>query len=108
MFITLALTAFIVMFLIWRINRDMPGVLHWMLATLLNTASALASLLHALAGGDDDWGLFLSNSISMAANVLVLEGDNADMLLGVADAGMYRDKKGEKQIFSKTVLQPAD
>lgn len=74
MFITLALTAFIVMFLIWRINRDMPGVLHWMLATLLNTASALASLLQALAGGDNDWGLFLSNSISMAANVLVLEG----------------------------------
>lgn len=27
MFITLALTSFLVMFLIWRINRDVPGVL---------------------------------------------------------------------------------
>lgn len=74
MFITLALTAFIVMLLIWRINRDMPGVLLWMIATLLNTASALATLLNALSGGDNAWGPFLSNSISMAANILVLEG----------------------------------
>ncbi|MDO8908402.1 MAG: GGDEF domain-containing protein [Pseudohongiella sp.] len=74
MFITLALTAFIVMLLIWRINRDMPGVLYWMVATLLNTASALATLLQALSGGDETWGPVLSNSISMAANILVLEG----------------------------------
>ena len=74
MFITLAITAFLVMLLIWRINRDMPGVLHWMVATLLNTASALATLLYALAESNAGWGPFLSNSISMGANVLVLEG----------------------------------
>jgi diguanylate cyclase len=74
MFITLAITSFIVMFLIWRINRDMPGVLYWMVATLLNTASAIASLLHSLYGWSDGWGPFMSNSVSLVANMLVLEG----------------------------------
>lgn len=74
MFMTLALTSFLVMFLIWRINRDVPGVLCWVAATLLNTASAVATLLQALAGGDSDWGPVLSNSISLAANILVLQG----------------------------------
>ncbi len=74
MFITLAITSFIVMFLIWRINRDMPGVLCWMVATLLNITSALASLMNALYGWADGWGPFLSTSISLSANMLVLEG----------------------------------
>jgi diguanylate cyclase len=74
MFITLAMTSFIVMLLIWRINRDMPGVLYWMVATLLNTASAVASLLHSLYGWSDGWGPFMSNSVSLVANMLVLEG----------------------------------
>ncbi len=74
MFITLAITSSVVMFLIWRINRDMPGVLCWMLATLLNIASAVASLLNAQYGWADGWGPLLSNSISMTANLLVLAG----------------------------------
>jgi diguanylate cyclase (GGDEF)-like protein len=74
MFITLATTSFVVMLLIWRINRDMPGVLCWMVATLLNIASALATLLQTLYGWEDGWGPFLSNSISLTANMLVLEG----------------------------------
>lgn len=74
MFITLAMTSFIVMFLIWRINRDMPGVLHWMVATLLNTTSAVATLLNSFYGWAEGSGAFLSNSISLAANMLVLEG----------------------------------
>lgn len=74
MFITLAMTSFIVMFLIWRINRNMPGVLYWMVGTLLNTASALSTLLNAQYGWDDGWGPFLSNSASLIANMLVLEG----------------------------------
>ncbi|MGM0633235.1 MAG: hypothetical protein ACQETO_08670, partial [Pseudomonadota bacterium] len=74
MFITLAITSFVVMFLIWRINRNMPGVLCWMLATLLNIVSAVASLLNAQYGWADGWGPFLSNSISMTANMLVLAG----------------------------------
>lgn len=74
MFISLAITSFVVMFLIWRINRDMPGVLCWMVATLLNIGSALASLLNALYGWADGWGPFVSNSISLVANMLVLEG----------------------------------
>jgi len=74
MFITLAMTSFIVMFLIWRINRDMPGVLCWMVATLLNIASALTTLLNAQFGWADGWGPFLSNNISLVANMLVLEG----------------------------------
>ena len=74
MFITLALTSFLVMLLFWRINRDVPGVLCWVAATLLNTASAVGSLTQALAGGDSEWGPFVVNSISLTANLLVLQG----------------------------------
>jgi diguanylate cyclase (GGDEF)-like protein len=74
MFITLALTSFLVMFLVWRINRDVPGVLCWVAATLFNTASAVGSLTQALTGGDSAWGPFLINSISLTANVLVVQG----------------------------------
>lgn len=74
MFITLALTSVVVMFLIWRINRDVPGVLCWMFGTLLNTGSAIVTLLNALYGWADGWGPFLGNSISLTANMLVLEG----------------------------------
>lgn len=74
MFITLAITSFIVMLLIWRINRDMPGVLFWMLATLLNTTSALTSLISARTGGIDNWGVVLGLTMSLTANLLVLEG----------------------------------
>lgn len=74
MFITLAITSFVVMFLIWRINRDMPGVLCWMVATLLNTASALTTLLNAQYGWTGSWGVILGTSISLSANMLVLEG----------------------------------
>lgn len=74
MFITLAMTSFIVMFLIWRINRDMPGVLCWMVGTLLNTISAVTSLLNAQYGWADGWGPFWGASISLLANMLVLEG----------------------------------
>lgn len=74
MFITLAMTSFIVMFLIWRINRNMPGVLHWMVGTFMNIASAVATLLNAQYGWSDGWGPFLSTTTSLAANMLVLEG----------------------------------
>ncbi|MDP2285009.1 MAG: GGDEF domain-containing protein, partial [Pseudohongiella sp.] len=35
--------------------------------------------------------------VSIGTAVFPVEGDTADMLLGVADAGMYRDKKSEKK-----------
>lgn len=74
MFITLAMTSFIVMFLIWRINRNMPGVMFWMVGTFMNIASAVATLLNAQYGWSDGWGPFLSTTASLAANMLVLEG----------------------------------
>lgn len=74
MFITLGMTSFIVMLLIWRINRNMPGVLYWMVGTFLNIASALATLLDVQYGWSDGWGPFLSTTTSLAANLLVLEG----------------------------------
>lgn len=74
MFITLAMTSFVVMFLIWRINRDVPGVLCWMVATLLNTASGVANLLSAINGWNDGWAQITSTGISLSANMLVLEG----------------------------------
>ena len=74
MFITLAITSFIVMLLIWRINRNMPGVLYWMMGTFLNIASAVATLLNAQYNWSEGWGPFLSTITSLAANMLVLEG----------------------------------
>lgn len=74
MFMSLATTSFIVMFLIWRINRDMPGVSYWMLGTLLNTTSAVTTLLNAQFGWSDGLGPFLITCTSLFANLLVLEG----------------------------------
>lgn len=74
MFMSLAMTSFIVMFVIWRINRDMPGVPYWMVGTLLNTASAVTALLNAQFGWSDGLGPFLITCTSLLANVLVLEG----------------------------------
>tara|TARA_R100000306_G_scaffold62571_1_gene73868 strand:+ start:34162 stop:35352 length:1191 start_codon:yes stop_codon:yes gene_type:complete len=74
MFLALGITSFFVMFLIWRINRDMPGVVFWMLGTLLNTTSAIFTLLNALLGWSDGWGPFTSNTASLTANLLVMEG----------------------------------
>lgn len=74
MFITLVLTSFLVMLLIWRINRDVPGVFFWVIATLLNSASAVGTLLQAIPGGVSYWEPLLSNSISLTANLLVVQG----------------------------------
>jgi diguanylate cyclase len=74
MFLALGITSFFVMFLIWRINRDMPGVMFWMLGTLLNTASAIFTLLNTMLDWSDGLGPFTSNTASLIANLLVMEG----------------------------------
>jgi diguanylate cyclase len=74
MFITQGFTSFLVMYLIWRINRNLPGVQFWMYGTLLNIFSSLTMLLNAQLGWADGWGAFVSNSISLPANLLVMEG----------------------------------
>ncbi|MEX1198595.1 MAG: diguanylate cyclase [Pseudohongiellaceae bacterium] len=74
MFITIGITTSVMMFLIWRINRELPGVLFWMVAAILNTATAVASLLTALFAWGGGWGPFLNTTLSLVANMLVLEG----------------------------------
>lgn len=74
MFITQGFTSFLVMYLIWRINRNLPGVQFWMYGTLLNILSSVSMLLNAQFGWAEGWGPFVSNSISLPANLLVMEG----------------------------------
>ncbi|WP_237133524.1 sensor domain-containing diguanylate cyclase [Pseudohongiella sp. O18] len=89
MFLALGITSFFVMFLIWRINRDMPGVMFWMLGTLLNITSAMFNLLNALLGWSDGWGPFTSNTASLTANLLIMEGTLRFRNLGSTDRWSY-------------------
>lgn len=65
----------LVLFLVWRINRDVPGVLQWWLALLLNGFGFL--LVAFVAPGAEQaspWLVWLSNLMTMVATALVLEG----------------------------------
>jgi len=73
-YISLGVTAFIVLFLIWRINRDMPGVQMWMLGSMLNMASSLVMLINAMADLPEGFAAFASNSLSLPGNMLLMEG----------------------------------
>lgn len=63
-----------VMFVIWRVNQDMAGVFPWLLGTLFIALSFLAIFaanLLQLPGNPD---AFISNSLSLPAVMLVVEG----------------------------------
>ncbi|ALO45613.1 GGDEF domain-containing protein [Pseudohongiella spirulinae] len=74
LFITQGFTSFLVIYLIWRINSKLPGVKFWMYGTLLNIFSSITLLLNAQLSWAEGWGPFVSNSISLPANLLVMEG----------------------------------
>ncbi len=73
-FTFVSITSALVMFMIWRINPDMSGVFFWMLSSLLFALSALILVVAAQFPIAPGWGPFLSNSVSLPANMLLMEG----------------------------------
>jgi len=63
-----------VMFVIWRINRDLPGVLQWLLGSLCIGLSFLAIFAVGLLQLPGNVDSFVSNSLSLPAVLLVVEG----------------------------------
>ena len=73
-FVSLGLTTVMVLLLIWRVNRDMPGVLFWLLGGVLYAASTLSLFVSAQFGLPDGVAPFVSNSLSLPGNMLLMEG----------------------------------
>lgn len=75
--VTLTCTAVLsalVLFLIWRIDRDLAGVFHWMLGSLLIGLAFLTIFAVGLLGLPGHLDAFVSNALSLPAVLLVLEG----------------------------------
>lgn len=73
-FVSLGITSLIVLFMIWRINRDMPGVFFWLLGSLLSLLSSLSLLLNAQLGLPAGLAPLVSNSLSLTGSMLLMEG----------------------------------
>ena len=75
--ITLAcvsIMAFVVLFIIWRINRELPGMLHWMIGGMLIGLAFLAIFVDGLLGFEHNQGVLASNALSLPAVLFTLEG----------------------------------
>jgi diguanylate cyclase (GGDEF)-like protein len=73
-FVSMALTTVIVLFLIWRINRDMPGVKLWLLGSGFLLSSTLSLFMGVQLDFPDGVSPFVSNSLSLPGNMLLMEG----------------------------------
>ncbi|MEX0738643.1 MAG: GGDEF domain-containing protein [Pseudohongiella sp.] len=73
-FVSMAFTTVIVLLLIWRINRDMPGVTLWLLGGVLLLTSTLTLFLGVRLEFPDGVAPFVSNSLSLPGNMLLMEG----------------------------------
>lgn len=73
-FVSMALTTVIVLFLIWRINRNMPGVVFWLLGGLLMLVSTFTLFLGVQLNFPEGLAPFLSNSLSLPGSMLLMEG----------------------------------
>lgn len=73
-FASLGLTTLLVLFLIWRINRDMPGVQCWMVGAALSLTSSFSLFLSIQLGLPEGMAPFISNSLSLPGNMLLMEG----------------------------------
>ncbi|MEX2332746.1 MAG: hypothetical protein WD600_00710, partial [Pseudohongiella sp.] len=75
--ITLALvsvTSVLVLFIFWRINEKLPGVLHWTIGGFLISLSFLTVFMATLLGAPWNLAPFLSNSMSLSAVLFTIEG----------------------------------
>lgn len=75
--IVLACTAVLsalVLYLIWRIDRELAGVFHWMLGSLFIGLAFLTIFTFGLFGLSGGLDAFISNALSLPAVLLVVEG----------------------------------
>jgi diguanylate cyclase len=70
----LTLSSTLVLWLIWLINRQMPGVLMWTIASLLSIGSVIANLFASMQFISPEMGAWLSNCFSLSSGILILEG----------------------------------
>ena len=75
--VTLALvlvTSVLVLFIFWRINQNLPGVLHWTLGGFFIAMAFLAVFVATVLGAPWNLAPFLSNSMSLPAMLFTIEG----------------------------------
>lgn len=75
--ITLALvsaTSVLVLFIFWRINKNLPGVLHWTIGSSLIALAFLSVFVATALEVPWNTGPFLSNSMSLPAVLFIIEG----------------------------------
>lgn len=70
----LTFSSTVVLALIWYINRQMPGVLLWLISSGLMLASVLTNLVSTLVVLPAGFGAFLSNCFSLSGALLIVEG----------------------------------
>ncbi|MDT8427168.1 MAG: GGDEF domain-containing protein [Pseudomonadales bacterium] len=64
----------LVLAIVWRINRELPGVLQWLLGVWVNTLTFLGGLFLSFGQIAEVWFIFFSNTLSLTALLLMLEG----------------------------------
>ncbi|MBC54759.1 MAG: hypothetical protein CMQ34_13085 [Gammaproteobacteria bacterium] len=75
--ITLALvsaTSVLVLFIFWRINNNLPGVMHWTLGGFFIAAAFLSIFIATALNAPWNLGPLLSNSLSLPAVLFTIEG----------------------------------
>jgi diguanylate cyclase len=70
----LALSSTLVLSMIWMINRQMPGVLMWLVSSCLMLASVITNLASTLIEFPPGFSAVFSNSLSLTGAILILEG----------------------------------
>lgn len=69
----LSLSSTLVLWLIWLINRQMPGVQMWFVASLISIGSVAVNLLSSLDALPVGIGPWASNSLSLSSGLLITE-----------------------------------
>lgn len=64
----------LVLVIVWRINRELPGVLQWLMGVWANTLAFLSGLLFSLGLVSEAWYILLTNTLSLTALMFMLEG----------------------------------
>ena len=75
--ITLALVSaasVLVLFIFWRINKNLPGVMHWTLGGFFIAAAFLSIFMATALNAPGNLGPLLSNSMSLPAVLFTIEG----------------------------------
>lgn len=67
-------TSVLVLFIFWRINKNLPGVLHWTLGGLCMALAFLSVFVATALDAPGNLGPFLSNSLSLPGVLFTLEG----------------------------------